>query len=195
MPAEIVLAALQALLQALSKLKTSYALAGGLALAVWKYPRFTKDVDVVVALGPMSKEELVDSLQEDGFFLKQRGLRRIGDFEIVQLIYDPPGALVEVQVDLLVATNTYQQRALERRQRVSFPDIRLDVDVLSCEDVILYKLMAGRIIDRADAANLLRINRDLLDVGYLAGCISEHGLSEEFAQAWREAFPGEPLPD
>ena len=36
----------------------------------------------------------------------------------------------------------------------------LDVtlDVLACEDLLLHKLLAGRVIDRVDAAALIRAN-------------------------------------
>lgn len=63
----------------------------------------------------------------------------------------------------------------------------------SCEDLLIHKLMAGRIIDRADAAAVLRANRDLLDIGYLRKWADDLQLTEELLEIWREAF-GEQAP-
>ena len=63
----------------------------------------------------------------------------------------------------------------------------------SCEDLLIHKLMAGRIIDRADAAAVLRANRDSLDLDYLARWANELRLTEELREIWREAY-GEQAP-
>jgi hypothetical protein len=60
--------------------------------------------------------------------------------------------------------------------------------------LILHKLLAGRIIDRADAAALLRINRRSLDLDYLTAWTARLSLARELAEVWGEALPNEPLP-
>ena len=65
------------------------------------------------------------------------------------------------------------------------------VDMLACEDLILHKLLAGRIIDLADAAALLRANRETLDLGYLRSWAARLDLTGHLAEVWQEAFPGE----
>jgi hypothetical protein len=49
-------------------------------------------------------------------------------------------------------------------------------------------------IDRADAAMLLRENREEIDFSYLRRWVSELNLSERFAEVWNQAFPGEAQP-
>lgn len=51
----------------------------------------------------------------------------------------------------------------------------------------------GRIIDRADAAMVLRENREELDWQRLHREIVRHGLEADDGSIWREAFPGEPV--
>jgi hypothetical protein len=58
----------------------------------------------------------------------------------------------------------------------------------------LFKLVSGRMIDRADAAMLLRENRDAIDVSYLASWVGRLNLGPQFTQAWTEAYPGDDLP-
>jgi len=195
MPSEAVLAALQALLTAVAPLHLRIALLGGLALAVWKHPRFTRDVDVLVALGETDKSELLSSLTATGFRPKRGdGLVRLGELELLQLLYEPPGALIAVQVDVLFAGDEYQQAALARSITAAIAEFDGPVDVLSCEDLIIHKLLAGRIIDRADAAALLQANRMSLNFSYLLHWIEMKRLTGDFAEVWEEAFPAEPVP-
>jgi hypothetical protein len=195
MPAEAVLAAFRALAAAIAPLQLPVALLGGLALAVWKHPRFTKDVDVLVALEGTSTEELLNLLATAGFRPKKGdGIVKLGELELLQLVYSPADALVDVQVDLMLVQNDYQRQAIRRRVTVKLPGTGDQVGVLSCEDLILHKLIAGRLIDLADAAALLRANRESLDWGYIRPWASELELERELAQVWDEAFPGVPMP-
>jgi hypothetical protein len=54
---------------------------------------------------------------------------------------------------------------------------------------------AGRIIDRADAAALLRLNRAGLDVPYLLKWVTQFNLGAEWAEIWGEAVPAEAVPE
>ena len=63
--------------------------------------------------------------------------------------------------------------------------------VLACEDLIINKPLAGRIIDRADAAALVRANHETLDKAYFKDWIPRLRLDREFAEIWSEALPGE----
>ena len=81
-------------------------------------------------------------------------------------------------------------RAVVRRLPGSHGRIR----VVRPDDLIIIKLLAGRMIDLADAAMLLRENRDDLDIERLAREISSHGLQNEYRTIWGEAFPNDPSP-
>jgi hypothetical protein len=195
MPSEAVLAALYALLNAARQLQLRPALLGGLALAIWKYPRFTKDVDVLVALENDNKNDLLSALRLAGFTPKRGdGVVRFGELELLQMLYTPPDALVHVQVDVLIAKDDYQYAALDRAVSAEIAEFAEPISVLSCEDLVIHKLLAGRIIDRADAAALLRANRGSLDFDYMLRWIGEKKVAAEFAVVWREAFPDDALP-
>ena len=88
-----------------------------------------------------------------------------------------------------------QKTALARRAAQEIPGLNYPVQVLRPEDLILFKLYAGRVIDRADAAMLLRENRETIDFGYLQLWVQRMALAAEFAEIWREAFPDESLPE
>ncbi len=100
-----------------------------------------------------------------------------------------------MQFDVLLAESELQMSALSRRVERKIPGVDRPIAVLRCEDLILLKLVAGRMIDRADAAMLLRENRDIIDSDYVSAWAAKLDLTAELAAIWSDAFPGEALPE
>lgn len=138
-----------------------YAILGGLALQHWGEPRTTQDVDVVV---------LVSSEKEDDF-LKQALSRfrpRMGDAlsfarrNRVLLIATTDG----IPIDLSLGIPGYEEEVMNRASRVSFaglPPIR----VVSPEDLIVHKCVAGRARDIEDIGRVLVRQKLKLDLRYI----------------------------
>jgi hypothetical protein len=193
--AEVLLKALNHVWVSLEPLNAPLAVMGGLALAVWGHVRATHDVGLLIGVAEEDLESLLRTLTAAGLRTKrQPPVMTLGSLQIVQLLYEPPGAYMDLQVDLLLAQSEYHRHALARRVPTRLSALDLDLNVLSCEDLIVHKLLAGRLLDRADAAMLLRANRPDLDLEYLVACTNQLSLGSELAEVWVEAFPGEPLP-
>jgi Uncharacterised nucleotidyltransferase len=185
--------ALERVWAALEPLNLPMALMGGLAAAVWKHPRNTRDVDILVNVGDGSLDELVEALQRAGMRPKrQPPVLRVGDLRLIQLLYQAPDTFLDIQIDVLLADSFYQKEALVRAKPVKLDGDR-EIAVLSCEDLIIHKLLAGRIIDSADVAALLRANRADLDLEYLKRWLGQLKLLPHLETIWRETFPSEPL--
>ncbi len=122
------------------------------------------------------------------------GISRVGEHQFIQLLYEPPETYVDLHVDLLLVRSDYQSDAMERRCRRQLPTLSGQYDVLACEDIVILKLLGGRLIDRADGATLLRLNRDTIDLDYLASRVNTLSLRSGFTEIWDEAFPGERAP-
>lgn len=177
MAADLLLQAVARICEVLAAHRLPAALMGGIAVSAWKGLRATRDVDLLV--GAPEAEGLLAVLPSTFRPRRDPPVVRIGEIVLVQLLYEPPGAYLPVQVDLVMAASAYQRQALERRVALLLPGVDDPLAVLSCEDLILFKLLAGRIIDRADVAALLRDNVGTLDFDYLAGTASELGVSDE----------------
>jgi hypothetical protein len=178
---------------ALAPLNLPMALMGGLAVAVWKHPRNTRDVDVLVDLRDRNLDELVEAMERAGMRSKrQPPVLQVGDQRLIQLLYSAPGTFLDVQIDVLLADNAYQKEALTHAKTVKL-DGEHEIAVLSCEDLIIHKLLAGRIIDSADVAALLRANRAGLDRAYLKRWLGQLNLLTDLESIWHETFPSEPL--
>jgi len=193
--AEALIQSLRHIWLRLERLGIPAAIAGGLAMATWKYPRATRDIDLLLSVDPDAQGALLQSLRNAGLRPKRDPpVVTLGQLDVIQLLYEPAEAYLDVQVDLLLAKSEYQRQALSRRVRAQLPDLDIPVAVLACDDLILEKLAAGRMIDLADASALLRLNEENLDVGYLLHWAGRIKVLPELKNVWGEAFPGVPLP-
>lgn len=195
MTSESVLATLQAGWQALSGFDVPKAVIGGLALSAWNHARYTRDADVLVAVEHDAIGPVVQALVAAGFHPRHDPPLRVLDGQgIVQFTFQPPGALLPFQFDLLLATSAHQRESLSRAVTRSLPGGAGSIRVVRPDDLIVIKLLAGRMIDLADAAMLLRENRADIDFDRLGREIAAHGLDAAYRTIWHDAFPGEPFP-
>ena len=194
MPSESVLKALRHVWLTLRRLNVPTAVMGGIALAAWKYIRATRDVDLLVSIAGRDMEQLIAELRAVEIHPKGNSpVASLGQLTVVQMTYEPPETFMALQVDLLLAESDYHEQALRRQVSMRLPDFDVEIGVLACEDLILHKLLAGRIIDRADVAALLRANRKSLDLDYLHQWNKSLGVTAGFTEASNEALPEEPF--
>jgi hypothetical protein len=189
MPSEIVLPTLRHVWQALKPTNVPMAVVGGLALAAWKHVRATKDIDLLLGVGTDDLEPVLQRLLAAGLRLKRDPpIVNLGHLKLVQLLYEPPEALMDLQVDLLLGESEYHRKALSRGVPTNLPGLNVEITVLACEDLILHKLLAGRMIDRADAVALLQMNRGGLDLDYLSRWANSLHVRREYDEVTREAL-------
>jgi len=141
-------------------------------------------------------EAIIEVLRQAGIRTKrQPPVVDLGSVRVVQLLYGPKGAFMDVQIDLILAESVFHREALARRVPAQLSDAKFDLFMSSCEDLLILKMNAGRIIDRADAASLLRLNRTTLDLPYLLRWVAQLNLHSAWAEIWSEAISEEPLPE
>ncbi len=196
MASEGVLATLQAGWKALAAIDAPKAVIGGLALVAWKHARYTRDADILIAIEPGRIDELIVALTKAGFQPRHTPPLRVVDGQgIVQFIFQPAGALMPFQLDLLLVNGDFQRTAVTRAVSWPIRQAEAPVRVVRPDDLIVIKLLAGRIIDRADAAMILRENRDEIDFTRLHHEVTCQGVAAEYQEIWREAFPDEVVPE
>lgn len=193
MVADVLLSTLGHVWRTLDAAQMNLAVMGGIALASWKYVRATRDVDLLVGLESKTVDDLLHVLRSAGVRPRRRPpVTSLGRLRVIQCVYEPPQSFMDLQIDLLLAECSYQLQALTRRVPQHFAG--LPMSVLACEDLILHKLMAARIIDRVDCSSLIRLQRDRLDWIYLRTWAATLSVSDGLSEAWQEAFPSEELP-
>jgi hypothetical protein len=144
---------LQAIVSALDRAGVEYALAGGLAVAVWGAPRATKDIDLLIQ--PDSLSRAMAAARECGFTLEALPFE-FKDGTRLQRVnrVDAQGNLLTIDF-MLVDRNLEPAWAGRRR----LPFLGGDLVVLGREALIAMKALAGRPQDLADIQNLEDIDR------------------------------------
>jgi hypothetical protein len=196
MASEGVLATLRAGWNAMQTINAPKAVIGGLALSAWNHARYTRDADVLVAISREQVDELTAALVAASFRPRHDPPLKVIDGQgIIQFTYLPVDALMPFQFDVLLATTPFQRESLSRAVTRQLPGDDVAVAVVRPDDLIVIKLLAGRIIDRADAAMVLRENRGDIDFHHLQHVIVTTGLVDDYRSIWSDAFPDEPAPD
>ncbi len=190
--ANLIIAALAHVWQVLGAFNAPMAVAGGIAVGIWKCPRSTHDVDLLIAIEPPDLKALLAALGSAGMLPRTATIPvELGDLRMALLSYEPPGSYLTLHINLLFADSEYHRQALSRVVPVTIPDGPVLVNVLSCEDLILLKLLAGRLIDQADVVSLLQANIGELDRTYLADWARRMGVFDHLAELWIRALPQE----
>jgi hypothetical protein len=158
---------------------------GGFAVRAHGVPRPTYDVDAAIVVDRARLPELFDRLREHDFAIPEvyetGWVDRVKDLPLLKLKrYIREESL---DVDLFLVESEFLTEVMKRRAR-------LDADgrvlwVVSPEDLVLFKLLAGRARDLGDIADVLFIQGSL-DEAYMRGWARELGIGEQLQKALAE---------
>lgn len=142
--------------------RLDFALIGGLATTVRGEPRSTMDVDLVVGCDVPRCLELIRRLEESKFRPLFAGVQEVVETAfILPLVHRQ----TSVKVDLALGLTGFEQNAIRRATQVDFEGC--SVPVVSAEDLVLMKALAGRPRDTEDVGKILLRQGDALDWDYV----------------------------
>ncbi len=131
---------------------------GAQAVQIWGMPRLTGDVDVTAELGGRDQAKFVSAMREAGFDLR---VRDIDDFvrrtRVFPFVHRPS----QIPLDVVLAGPGLEEEFFERAIPVDVGGAVLPV--ISPEDLIVTKLVAGRVKDIEDVRGILRERFGQLD--------------------------------
>jgi hypothetical protein len=135
-PAEL----LRALSGALAVLDVGWYVFGAQAVLFWGRPRFTEDIDVTVHLGSLDTSQLIGCLQDAGFTLRVEGTPAfVAQTRVVPLTFGNTGWAL----DAVLGGPGLEEAFLQRAVHVDVAP-GLSVPVISAEDLVVTKVLAGR---------------------------------------------------
>ena len=154
------------LLRALSKALDAHGcrwyLFGAQAATIWGRPRLTTDVDVTVEIASAGSELLVAGLSAAGFRLSEAFSNQfVRSTRVLPLIHMES----TMPLDIVLAGPGLEEQFLARVVAVQVDDFM--VPVISPEDLVLTKLLAGREKDVGDIRGVLHARGDSLDLDYI----------------------------
>jgi len=156
---------------------------GAQAAMVWGRPRFSADVDVTAVIGDSERDEFVDAMGRHGFQLLVDDAEFISRTRVLPFSYRNG-----VPLDVVLAGPGFEEEFLNRA-------IDVDVDgtaipMISPEDLVITKVLAGRPKDMDDVRGVLRERVQSLDLERIRSILDL--LEQALGQSdLRRAFEGE----
>ena len=148
------------------RLALPYAIMGGIAVRAHGIPRPTYDVDFTLAVPRERLATLFAAIQELGYAIPEQYSRGrvddVGGMPLVKVRLYLEGRGIDA--DVFLAETDFQQEVLSRRIKAEVEGRRLDV--VTPEDLILFKLVASRPRDLIDVQDVLFMQGQL-DEAYL----------------------------
>ncbi len=136
----------------------AYMLTGSMAMNYYAQPRMTRDIDVVIAIGPEDVARVAALFRPDYYVSEENIRESLAHESIFNLIHQES----VIKVDCMIRKGTkYRRTEFERRQRISILDFT--TFIVSKEDLIISKLFWAK--DSHSEAQLGDV-RNLLAAGY-----------------------------
>lgn len=139
-------------LELFNKNKVKYCIVGAFAVGLYGYPRYTKDMDVLVEPTPENAKRIIKALREFGFSSSQLTEK---DFKqtnrIIQLGYEP------LRIDILTSIEGFSfSQIWKGRTKAKFG--RITAFFMGRKELIESKKKAKRSIDKIDLEKLNKRN-------------------------------------
>lgn len=155
-----VLELLTDLRRALDRLGIRWYLFGAQAVIAHGVPRFSDDVDVTIELGDRDTKALLKALKNAGFelLIKADVEAFVRQTRVLPFTHRPSG----VDLDLVLAGPGLEEQFLDRAEPIRIG--RKKFPVVSLDDLVVLKILAGRGKDLDDVRGLIAVNAEKLDV-------------------------------
>ena len=178
---------LRTLAAAMAERDLPWYLFGAQAAIVWGSPRLSADVDVTVAIEPAIVDSFVETMRRHGFDLTFSDSEFLARTRVLLFVHRS----THMPLDVVLAGPGLEEDFLRRA-------ISVDVDgthipVISPEDLIIAKILAGRPKDIEDVRSVVHERRASLDgerirtiLGLLEQALAQSDLLPVFEKAWIE---------
>lgn len=154
-----------------------HALCGGLAANLYRDElRTTIDIDLYLVSSAPQLVSLARAFEERGWTAHPAWRQA----ELLRLERDDLP-----RVDLLIASTDFERDAVQHASRALIAG--RDIRVLTPEDLIVFKLVAGRLRDYEDVAAVLNARGGEIDIRYVRRWLEEFGMSDRWQRALDEA--------
>lgn len=165
--------ALAAVVRALKPLGVPYAVIGGVAVIVRGVPRHTDDLDLTIWAPDLRIEDLLQRFAAAGITPRVADALDFAIAHQILLLKHASGT----ELDVSLAWLPFE---LEAMQRASVEALRgVPMPVAQAEDLVIYKVLAGRERDWADTRRLLEQHRASMNIDRIVEVVQQLTLAME----------------
>jgi hypothetical protein len=144
----------------LNNQELNYLVIGGIAVSVIGNPRETKDIDLCIFIKKSDVKSFLDKLIKKDFVVNKDTMvelaKSTGYFNIMD---------GKVRIDFIIASHQLEKSAFDRKILIEMEGVKAYYP--TPEDLILLKIVPGRLRDLADAEEIATRHSGKLDAKYL----------------------------
>lgn len=165
---------------ALEATEIPYFVTGSFASAAHGVPRSTNDIDIIIAPTPDQLNALMDRLSDPEYYSDREdafdALQHRSQFNVIdnETLW---------KIDFIVSKDSPFDRARFQRRRVT-EIAGVDLSAATPEDVVIAKLLWSKLGESErqinDAAGVVRMQGEKLDVPYIESWVDALGLSDQW---------------
>jgi hypothetical protein len=175
LPRQEVAELFHALAAVMSEEGLPWYLFGAQAAMIWGSPRFSLDADITVAIERSRVESFVGVMKLHGFDLRFSDSEFVERSRVFPFVHRSTG----IQLDVVLAGPGFEEDFL--RRAISVDVMGTKIPVISPEDLIITKVLAGRPKDEEDIRNVIAFRKASLDAERIRSVL--HLLEQALGQS------------
>ena len=180
---------LRALAAATAERDIPWYLFGAQAAIIWGSPRLSADVDITAAIEPASIDPFIKTMKAHGFDLMFTDPEFVTRARVLPFVH----RRTVMRVDVVLAGPGLEEEFLRRVIPIAVSGRR--IPVISPEDLVITKVLAGRPKDIEDIHGVIQKRRASFDskrvrevLGLLEQALGQSDLLPVFEKAWNEGL-------
>ena len=178
---------LRALAAAMAERDLPWYLFGAQAAIIWGSPRLSADVDITATIDPEAIDSFVETMRQHGFHLLVSDSDFLARTRVLPFVH----LRTRMPLDVVLAGPGLEEDFLRRVIPVAIREAQ--IPVISPEDLIVTKVLAGRAKDIEDIRGVIQERRASLDqervrrlLRLLEQALGQSDLLPVFERAWNE---------
>ena len=144
---------LRKIAQSLNSHKIPYMIIRGQAALIYREPRFTNDIDIILGIDIDSINIILQICEDYNFTILVENPLEFTSQTMILPAYDEKS---KMRIDFIFSTTKYEREAITRANIINIDNC--EIAFCSLEDLIILKLFAGRAIDIEDVKSIIRRN-------------------------------------
>ncbi len=161
-----------------------YMVIGGQAVLLYGEPRLTRDIDIILGIGPDRYEKVLKLCKKLRLKIIVGNLERFVHKTYLLPVIDSKSG---IRIDFIFSVSEYEREAIGNAVQISID--KTIVKFASLEDLIIHKIIAGRARDIEDVKDVMKKNRNF-DVKYIKKWLKEFEktTNEKYYDIFKKIF-------
>ncbi|MFZ2655808.1 MAG: nucleotidyl transferase AbiEii/AbiGii toxin family protein [Victivallales bacterium] len=164
----------------LDKNRIPYMLIGGYAMVIHGFPRLTQDLDISLGIDTERISDVLKAVEDDFKTLVNDPMAFARDTNVLLLQDTETG----IRIDLIFTFIEFERKAIDEAVEIEFKGEK--IRNVSLENLIVYKMLAGRERDKEDVEMILAEKIDSVDARNISDIIREMSsiLQNDSYESW-----------